>query len=263
MYVYYLHSKSATDCVGQGVIRHIVIDGIDRNACCGTQVPHLSHCGFIHVIPPSTPSTATKPSSKMPTKLYFTAGPRAIRYLNQSSRTVSLASQAIGVGRDGLVERSAKNEEQRRELISREKEVKSELAKMIGDQAVRLAEEQGGVVWLQRTEKGTHEFDFLSNIATAFSQSELAKGLIIITSTPTATTQSLLLVQSKDTEIAKEFNEKLKSQLEDGEKVRVKGGGAKGRFISKIEGKWGKGEVAKVQRVVEEVGTLFVRLERR
>lgn len=231
------------------MIRHIVIDGIDRNACCGTQVPLLSHCGFIHVIPPSTPSSATQPSSLVPTKLYFTAGPRAINYLTQASRNISLAAQAVGVGRDGLVERSAKNEEQRKDLIVRERDLRLEMAKMIAEKALA---ESGGVVWIQRSEKGTHDFESLGAIANGFVSSD-EKRVIVITSTPIAVSPSLLLIQSKDQELAKEVNEKLKAAVEGEEKGRVKGGGAKGRFMSKIEGKWRKEDVAGVERVIGAV----------
>ena len=232
------------------MIRHIVIDGIDRNACCGTQVPDLSHCGFIHIIPPSTASTATKPSSSVPTKLYFTAGPRAIKYLQQASRNLSLAAQAIGVGRENLVERSAKNEEQRRDLILKEKELKSELAKEV---AISAIDKVNPVVWIQQTHKETHDFDFLSAVASQFTILEEVDGLIVVTSTPSGTTPSLLLVQGRRHEVAKEFYERIRGVLEEGEKGRVKGGGAKGRYMSKIEGKWGEDDVARIECVLGEV----------
>ena len=242
------------------MIRHVNIDGVDRNACCGTQVPNLTHCGFVHVIPPSTPSTATKPSSNVPTKLYFTAGPRAIKYLQDASRSVSLAAQAIGVGRNDLVERAAKNEEQRRELISREKELRGEMAKMVAERAVAESDAQNGVVWIQRSDKATHDFEFLSAITTGFVLSSppseagsSGAGVIVISSTLPGVSPSLFVIQSSEHELAKTVNDRIKSALEEGEKGRMKGGGAKGRYMSKVEGKWAKAENTKVEEVLKEV----------
>ncbi len=166
---------------------------------------------------------------------------------------MSLAAQAIGVRRDDVPERSAQNEEQRKDLISRKKELKAEIAKMVAERAVGEISEQAAV-WVQRTEKGTHDFDFLGAVASTFVLSE-EKAVIVVTSTPLGMTPSLLLIQSKDQNLAKEVNEKLKGALEGGEngKGRVKGGGAKGRYMSKVEGKWTKEDVVRVMEVIEEV----------
>ena len=197
-----------------------------------------------------------KPSSKQPTKLYFTAGPRAIKYLTQASRSLSLSAQAIGVGRDGLVERSAKNEDQRRDLISREKDLKGELANMIAEKAVADAEGKGGVVWVQRQDKATHDFEFLGLIASAFTAATPQGAVVLVTSAPTGLSPSLMLIQSNEADRAKGVNERLKAALEGNEKGRVKGGGAKGRFMSKIDGNWGKKDVEMVEEVIQGVTAL-------
>jgi alanyl-tRNA synthetase len=161
-----LRFRSRAD--NKGVIRHINIDGIDRNACCGTQVPSLSHCSSIHILPPSIPSTSTTPS-KSPTRLSFTAGPRALRYLRHSSRQFSLTAQAVGCGRQDLVERATRNEELRREGADNVKGLRGELGKLvIADQVSRLDGKK--IVWIKRDERTTHDFEFMGTIASGVNE---------------------------------------------------------------------------------------------
>ncbi|ORY22131.1 hypothetical protein BCR39DRAFT_552207, partial [Naematelia encephala] len=234
-----------------GVIRVINIDSTDKNACCGTQLPSLALCQSLHVIPPATPSTATKPSSNQPTRLYFTAGPRAVGYLAKISREFSLAAQAIAVGRGDLVERVSSMNEARKETLSREKDLRGELGKVLGDQASL----QGKVTWVTRDEKSTHDFEFLGFISSSYFN-KVPEGVIVITSSPPGVTPVLLLVQSKDEAAAKAVYEGIKSGLEEAKEEglkgpRVKGGGAKGRFMGKVEGKWGKADDEVVKRVLD------------
>jgi alanyl-tRNA synthetase len=63
----------------------------------------------------------------------------------------------------------------------------------------------------------------------------------------------LLLVLSASNDLAKGVYERLKTALEGDAKGRVKGGGARGRYMSKIEDKWGKDDIAKVLDVIDEV----------
>ena len=228
----------------QGVIRHINIDGIDRNACCGTQLPYLSHLAFIHVLPPSTAIDSDKPS-RTPTKLSFIAGPRGIKYLQQSSRTLSEASQVLAVSRSDLPARLAKTEELKRDTMGRERVLRTELARVIGEFAAK--EDGQGVYWIHRMEKSTQDFEFLGSVANALLDSQPSPGALeapvaIVTSASAGVTPSLLLVISPAQDLAKKAYEALKATIEGEEKGRVKGGGARGRFMAKVEGKWGKAE---------------------
>ncbi|KAK8844706.1 hypothetical protein IAR55_006555 [Kwoniella newhampshirensis] len=233
-----------------GVIRHVNIQDTDRNACCGTQYPSLSYLGLIHVIPPTTTSTSA-------TKLYFTAGPRAVRYLQAASRTLTTAAQVVGSGRADLVEKLERTEVQRKEAVDATRSLKGEVAKFVGEMAVREGKgsEGKGIVWIKREEKSTHDFEFLGGISTIYLQSfgpegDKVKPLIITTSSPPmSVTPTLLMIQSTDQDLAKEVNERLKKALEG----RVKGGGAKGRYMSKVEGKWGKAENILIEELVKEL----------
>ncbi|RXK39145.1 hypothetical protein M231_03650 [Tremella mesenterica] len=229
-----------------GVIRHCNIEGTDRNACCGTQCPSLKHCEMIHLIPPSTPSTSSIPALT-PTRLFFTAGPRARRYLSDASRTLSLASQAISVNRTDLVARVEKIDELRREGQTQLTAVRSELQTLVGEQAAS----QGKIAWVKRGQQATHHFDFLSGVTGTYLE-KVPDGVIVATSALQGGMTGLVVVQSRG-ELAKEVFDKLKKALEGEEKGRVKGGGAKGRFMAKVEGKWGKKGDEVVQRVIDEL----------
>lgn len=269
----------------QGVIRHINIDGIDRNACCGTQVPSLRYCTAIHLLPPSIPSDSGTPS-KSPTRLLFTAGPRALRYLRHSSRNLSLAAQAVGCGRSDLVERATRNEELRKEGADATKCLRGELAKVLTGSIARERDTDQDVVWIKRDERSTHDFEFMGSIASgvmtaAAGTAELAipsdaaggndtkegtqitqEIVVLVTSTLPGKDQThLVLVQSNDQTRAKEVYEAVKNGLDsltEGGR-RVKGGGARGRFMGKVEGKWGKAEDGKIGEVIKAVsGTQFM-----
>lgn len=231
------------------MIRHCNIDGIDINACCGTQCPDLSLIGFLHVLPPSTPYGANEPSSRVPTRLFFVAGPRAVSHLVQASRWLSQAGQVIGVSRAELVPRIEKIEAIRYDTDAAAKSLKAELAGIVG-----CGMPKTGVAWVHRAEKSTHDYDFISAAATAWSPGAEEGAVAVFSSSPPGVVPTLLLVQGKDEVRSKAVFEALKDALEkeaEGEGKRVKGGGARGRFMAKVDGKWGKSETAAVQGVVD------------
>ncbi|OWT37649.1 cytoplasmic protein [Cryptococcus neoformans Bt1] len=242
-----------------GVIRYINIQDTDRNACCGTQSPNTSLLSPLHVIPPAL-SNSLKSS---PTKLYFLSGPRAILALQQASRTLSAAANAVGYGRTDLVERLERAEVARKDTADSLKGLRAELAKLVGEQAIKAGKEGNSVTLVEREEKGTHDFDWLGLVGATYLESFSASRqkidgkttsspLIILTSsiTPAPTTsQTLLLIQSTDNDLAKYVNEKIKTALAG----RVKGGGARGRYMSKIDGKWGKIEKDALAKVIDDL----------
>lgn len=142
--------------------------------------------------------------------------------------------------------------------MGREKVLRGELAKAIGEAAANDPTARG-VYWIHRTEKSTQDFDFLGSIANALLDTQPGSGsleapIAIISSGAPGIVPSLLVVISPAQGLAKKVYEDLKTALEAGEKGRVKGGGAKGRFMSKVDGKWGKAESAAVQAIIDQVG---------
>lgn len=264
----------------------------------------MAHCGSLHILPPSISPSSTQ-TSKTPTRLSFTAGPRALRYLRQSSRQLSLAAQALGCGRTDLAERVGRSEELRKEGLDTQKGLRGELAKLVTANAISAYEsapepkpapkpepepqadgqaeaevgagsgsQKAKVVWVKRDEKATHDFEFLGSIAggltacpTATANETRVKPVVLVSSSLPGKDQThLVLVQSNDQDRAKEVNEQVKAALDslagpEGGK-RVKGGGAKGRYMSKVDGKWGKAEEAKIAEVVAAVRARLTHLHR-
>ena len=225
------------------MIRHIHIKDLDINACCGTQLPHLAHLGHLHVLPPNTPSTSTVPNKKS-TNLYFVVGPRATAYLQKTSRTLSLISQALAVGRPDTLERVVKIDALRKETSSREKDLRAELAKVLGE---NTSPNEKGAAWIKRSEKATHDFEFMGNLASACP----ARLTCVTSSIPSE--PAFVLVLSQDADLAKSVNESLKAGFEASEKGRYKGGGNKGRFMSKVSGAWGAKEEDIVKSVLDDI----------
>ena len=201
--------------------------------------------------------SSDKPS-KAASKLYFTSGPRAVSFLQQTSRTLSEAAQVLGTARLELPSKVAKVEELRKESLNKEKDLRGEVTRLVAASAVSNPESSKGVHWVQRAEKGTHDFDFLGSIAAAISDSQPPPGqleapVIVVTSAPPGVVPTLLLVTSPAADLAKKVYEKLKAALEGEDKGRVKGGGARGRFMAKVDGKWTAEELAKLHDVLEAV----------
>lgn len=184
----------------------------------------------------------------MPTRLFFVAGPRAVAHLAQASRWLSQAGQVIGVSRAELVPRIEKIEALRYDTDAAAKSMKAELAGIVGG-----ATAKSGVAWIHRAEKSTHDYDFMTGAATAWAAGAEEGAVIVFSSSPPGVTPTLLMVQGKDEAQSKRVFEAVKTALdglEEGSK-RVKGGGARGRFMAKVDGKWGKRETAAVQGAID------------
>lgn len=134
----------------------------------------------------------------------------------------------------------------RKELLAREKTLRTELAQVIGENAAPDAQ---GAALVKRTEKSTHDFEFMGAISFAVKDAKV----VVVVSAPAGVDPALVLVQSADADLAKRTNEGIKEglvALAGGEKGKYKGGGAKGRYMGKVEGKWGKAEDEVVKRVL-------------
>ena len=165
-----------------------------------------------------------------------------------------MTAQAVGCGRSDVAERATRNEELRKDGADAQKGLRSELAKLvIASQLQSIGTEGKKLVWIERDEKTTHDFEFMGTLASGISASADKDLVILITSTlPGKDQTQLVMVQSNNQDKAKELFEAVKSTLAADGKV-VKGGGAKGRFMGKVECKWGKAEDAKVSEVLEKV----------
>lgn len=151
----------------------------------------------------------------------------------------------MGVGRTDLTERLQRTEKVRFETAEREKALKIELTKLIG----AAAAEGGDRAKLVRTAPATHDYDALSGIAGAYCDAR-AEGVVVAVSI--AEKPALVVVQSKDEAQAKKVFDALKGELTREDKARVKGGGARGRFMAKVEGRWGPSEEEAVDKALAQ-----------
>lgn len=185
------------------------------------------------------------------------AGPRAMRHLVDASADLTLASISLTCGRGDVAKRIEQRVQTSSTLERQNGKIRTELARLI----------VGGIQWdevpgadgqpirkalLERSDESTHDNDFLQQLIAAVSDASASRPyLFIVTSSLPSNSphpdQPTTLVQmaSHPPELAKAAGDKLKAgldALEGGEKGRVRGGGAKGRFQGRVAGKWGKRE---------------------
>lgn len=255
-------------------MRAVNIEDQDRNLCCGTQVPHLSMCRMVHVIPPSTSSTATTPSATTATRLYFHGGPRAQRALIDASNTLSLAAQALACSRTIIIDKLTKLDEIKGTLVKKERGLKAEVIRLLVKELVQeYTAKPQPVVWRHRTEDATNDFDFMNSVAgalrTALAENGVAESslpVVVMTSAVVGAPGLITITASAATaNVCKSLGDGIKAALEalapDLGGKRVKGGGAKGKWMAKAEGKWGRLETAALEDIVAKVRSALVKNE--
>ncbi|KAJ9115039.1 hypothetical protein QFC22_005367 [Naganishia vaughanmartiniae] len=240
----------------------------------GDHHPALSKIGHIHVLPPTT-------ASQKPTRLFMLAGHRATRHLIAASGELTRAATVVGCSRSELAGRVEQREQGRREMLRGQEKMRVELANILGGVLRWKTMTDGHVEGMQyavvtRTEEATHDFEFLSalNVAavdalkvTSASSNDdddnvgaLPRYALIVHSSVTPASNnnipeagSLLLITTNPPELAKSYGDNLKSSLDaipGQETGRVKGGGAKGRWMGKVTGKWSRADAQTLERLV-------------
>lgn len=226
--------------------------------------PNLSKIGLIHVLAPTT-------ASKKATRLFMVAGHRATKHLIAASHNLTKASVGLGCARNQVALRAEQGERARRELVRTQDRTRQELAKALGSLVKWRKVDAGDAepayrTLVTRTEETTHDFEFLGNLNAAAVESIpsqdsstysyaliLHSNVLPMASNGITEAGSILLITSHPPELAKQLGDDLKAQLdaiEGQEKGRVKGGGAKGRWMGKITGKWSKADASALERMV-------------
>jgi alanyl-tRNA synthetase/misacylated tRNA(Ala) deacylase len=125
-----------------------------------------------------------------------------------------------------------------------------------------------------RTEEATHDFEFMGSLNAAAVENIpcgdgaantgngvspspryafiLHSSVLPMANNGITEAGSILLITSNPPDLAKQLGDKLKLELdsiEGQEQGRVKGGGAKGRWMGKITGKWTKADAAVLERL--------------
>lgn len=243
------------DYVG-GVKRTVVIDGVDKNPCCGTHVPSLAFIQAIHVLP----TTSTIRGSN--TRVYFLAGPRVVDGLRSAMERVRLIGGELAVGPDMVVERVKGTLGQAKEGRAREKRLREETAGFLAERlAAQLAsaKQEGGLktALLVRDEDATNDIDFLNLVA--FKVKEVvpppaSPWLVLLACASSISPQSggaILVTASEDAagsvdQVGKAIREKLGA--------KVKGGG-KGRWQGKLSTgeTWTASDKSQLEQILQSV----------
>lgn len=171
-----------------------------------------------------------------------------------------------------MATRAEQGERARRDLARAQDRTRQELANALGSLVKWQKVETGaagpayrGLV--TRTEEATHDFEFLGSLNAAAIESitepdsptpsyalVLHSSVVPMASNGISEAGSLLMIMSNPPELAKQLGDEIKMQLDSIEgqgKGRVKGGGAKGRWMGKITGKWSKADASALEKLIQ------------
>ncbi|KAF7968635.1 hypothetical protein HWV62_29809 [Athelia sp. TMB] len=238
-----------------GVHRVIVIDGVDRNPCCGTHLPSLHNLQLFLLPHTETVSRSATTSAR----LYFLAGPRLISHLTLSHTLLAGAASTLSCGAPQVPERVNQVIDERKRAEKRNEDLETELAPRIAGDILGALEEdksEGLFVSLKhRTDDAGNALAFLTAVSSSFinllsaSPSKSRPYLIVLSSSPSSqnstSTHVVLIFGSNETAV-KAAGEEIKAKL------GVKGGGKGSRWSGKLIGLWKEGKnEAILQEVIE------------
>ncbi|TCD70424.1 hypothetical protein EIP91_003505 [Steccherinum ochraceum] len=244
-----------TDYTG-GVKRTVIIDGVDRNPCCGTHLPSLNNLQLFLLPHMEGLSRAATSSAR----LYFLSGPRLITYLTSTHNSLTAASLTLSCGAPLVPERVQQVVDDRRKATKRVDDLEKELAENIAAGLVSSVRENQGsssvsgtYLRRQRIDDSPNPLAFLSLIASEFT-TKLAESnivtptILLLSSSPsvqTSTSTTVVLVSGSDATTVKEVGDVLKTKL------GVKGGGKGTKWSGKFTGVW---KVSREGSTVDELG---------
>ncbi|KAI9069245.1 ThrRS/AlaRS common domain-containing protein [Trametes sanguinea] len=221
-----------------GVKRTIVIDGVDRNPCCGTHLPSIHNLQLFLL--PNMEALARATTSSV--RLYFLSGPRLLTHLTSSHTLLTSTASIMSCGAPQVPERVQQVVDERKKATKRVEDLEAELAATIASELLANAPQEGGglVLHRHRTDDSATALAFLSAISTAFVSKVAEKEattpyLVVLSSSPSAqssTSTTVILVFGSDDKKVKEVGEELKAKL------NVKGGGKGPRWSGKFTGVW-------------------------
>ncbi|KAG7097007.1 hypothetical protein E1B28_004401 [Marasmius oreades] len=226
-----------------GVKRVVVIDGVDRNPCCGTHLPSINNLQLFLLPQTETISRTNVTSSR----LFFLCGPRLLTYLASSHSVITDTGFILSCGTRLVPARVAQIVEERKRAEKRINDLELELSMVISDSMVSEAinffqGSEAGLFkkYMQRTDDAGSALSFLSSIAFSFSgsfseRSLAGRFLIVLSSSPSsqsATSTTLVMVFGSEDSLVKQVSDRLKTQLS------VKGGGKGLRWSGKYTGVW-------------------------
>ncbi|PVZ97412.1 hypothetical protein BB558_004988 [Smittium angustum] len=211
------------DYVG-GVIRHIVIEGIDRNPCCGTHVTSLSHCQCIKL---GVPETIPGGNYRLP----FWVGSRVMKYLSAAISTEKQLNNLLSVGPEGHIDATKRLLQTQRELNRAIKNFTKEVSNNAAQDIISQIEAGKKVVSVHR-EDGNLDYVFhIGSVVSPVLQKIHAKddsnSHVVIVSAGQKKTGGPIMVFGKDELVSKVSGEITKSI------PGVKGGGKGAKWQGK------------------------------
>ncbi|EJD48614.1 ThrRS/AlaRS common domain-containing protein [Auricularia subglabra TFB-10046 SS5] len=217
------------DYAGGGVKRTICIDGIDRNACCGTHLPDLQ--GVNVFILPQTESI-----SRGSVRVFFVAGPRVLALLSSSHALLSGAAAAFGCAASQVPARAAQEFDGRRKSEKRIMELEAEIARSLATELLQRlhSASNGDIQYLvhHRSDDSPYALALLDEVQKSFiPQAEASRQYVVALScgpsSGTGTTVALVFGSAAEEAAVKRVGETLKA-------AGVKGGGKGPRWSGKI-----------------------------
>ncbi|KAI5124984.1 hypothetical protein M0805_007409 [Coniferiporia weirii] len=242
-----------------GVKRTVVIDGVDRNPCCGTHLPTL-HNLQLFILPQAESLSRGSTSTS---RLFFLCGPRLHAHLATSHTLVTETAGIMSCGASQVHARVAQVVEERRRAEKRAEELAAELAGAVssgllsemersisssGDEQVPYTRHY------HRMDDPSSALTFLQAVSSAFASALTASPnaaarpyVLVLNSSPvsqTGTSTSTVLLLSSDEKLVRFVGDALKVKL------GVKGGGRGVRWSGKWVGVW---KDAKEGAIVNEI----------
>ncbi|KAF8487568.1 Threonyl/alanyl tRNA synthetase [Gautieria morchelliformis] len=215
-----------------GVNRTVVIEGLDRNPCCGTHLPTLQ--GLTVFILPQT-----EPLSRGRVRIFFCAGPRVRTYLSHTHNLLTSAATTYGCAATQVPERLVFETDGRRKAHKRAEELEDEVAKLIvkdlldeQQRAYANVDRHQFAAFRHRYDSSSNPLGLLSAIHSAWSASTAASTpfLIVLVSSAvqSSSNNAVVLVFGSDEKEVKELGDKLKTK-------GIKGGGKGGKWSGKTD----------------------------
>ncbi|SJL01880.1 uncharacterized protein ARMOST_05204 [Armillaria ostoyae] len=237
-----------------GVKRVVVIEGVDKNPCCGTHLPSIKNLQLFLL--PHTDALAR--SSTTSARLYFLSGPRLIAYLSSTHSLLASTASNLSCGAALVPERVNQVVDERKRAEKRVQDAESELAAFISQNLYQEHCSANGGVFkkhIHRTDDTSNALGFLSMISVAFSDAlketaAVQRFVIIFSSTPSSQTSSsttVVMAIGSDDKLVKEVGDILKAKL------GVKGGGKGLKWSGKFIGVWKDKDNATMEAVLASI----------
>ncbi|KAF8639437.1 hypothetical protein AX16_010292 [Volvariella volvacea WC 439] len=245
--------KALPDDYTGGVKRVIVIDGVDRNPCCGTHLPSIHNLQLFLLPHTDALSRSTTPSAR----LYFLAGPRLIAHLTSTHTQLASTASILSCGASLVPERTNQVVEERKRAEKRVTDMEQEISRYIAQGIKGDAEgSSAGDLYkrhVHRTDDTLNALGFLTGIAFAITEALTSdkKYAIVLSSSPscqTTASTTVVLVVGSDDKLVKQIGDALKNKLS------IKGGGKGQRWSGKWTGVWKEAkESATINDILSDV----------